>query len=96
MFQALQLVVTCYIYRTQPFEESKLNYLEMFNETMILITSLSLPAFISLATDPVAQYNFGWCVSGIMLSTVLVNSFVSMADMISSTYESIDKAIKIL
>ena len=80
LFMGQQLAYTLYLFRLRPYEEPKMNRIEMFNELMLLLTSESLLIFTQYVDDPIAQYNFGWYPTGLMLSTVMINTLISTYD----------------
>ena len=91
LFLAQQLAFSLYLYHTRPFEEPKLNRLEMFNEGMLLLCASSLLVFTDYIEDADTQYTFGWGVAGIMLSTVIINTFIATGDQIMEAWRHLKR-----
>ena len=65
-------VVLIFIGITRPFTMNALNYLELFNEMLILFVTVSLFCFTDFSASVEARYNYGWGVVGLLLLNILV------------------------
>lgn len=75
LFLGHQLAFTLYLFKVRPFTDR--NYIEMFNELMLLLTSSFLLVYTDFVKDPYTKYNFGWTLVGIMELTVMVNTILA-------------------
>lgn len=74
------LFFTAYVLFYKPFEDSRIQRLESFNEFMLLMATGQLFAYTDYGnniSDPnsiIDTYNFGWGLCGIMLFTIAFNT----------------------
>ena len=56
-----------------PFEDPLLNYMELFNESSLLVTSYFLLTFTDFVPEPETRYTIGWVFSGVVALNLIVN-----------------------
>ena len=62
------LIYTAYILTVRPFDEKKLNYIEVFNEAIIMLCLYHMPIFTQGLTDNEQLiYLTGWSMDVILL-----------------------------
>eukprot|EP00347_Sterkiella_histriomuscorum_P009028 403342805 len=83
------LLIVTYLLLIRPFDSSKQNYLEFFNELCILSIAEVTPIFTKFADNSDNQYNLGW----LIILLTLLNMGVNMSIMI---YGSIQNLIMLL
>ncbi len=74
-----------YTFLCNPFNNSTITRLEIFNELSILLSSYHLFAFTPLVDSPSVQYHLGWSLIGVITLNIAVNMLV----VIYSTYCSL-------
>jgi hypothetical protein len=87
MFQSIAF--TAYLAYYRPLEDRKQLKIEIFNECMTGLAAQTLFAFTDFQSDgfdPVAKYNFGWYLTGLILVTILVNTLLSLWDSLLDAY----------
>ena len=67
-----------------PFAIPAHNKMDLFNEMMTLLSTYGLFIFTEFVPDPIARYQFGWCVIfitlGILAFNILVLLITSLTD----------------
>jgi hypothetical protein len=65
-----------FIMLARPFQEPRLNQLEIFNELCIIGAAYHLIAFTEYLSDPEMQYMVGWFIIGITTFNIAVNMII--------------------
>jgi hypothetical protein len=72
------ILVIIYNKLARPFEDPKLNKLEIFNELCIMVSAYHLFLFTPFVEDSAFQYKIGWSMIGVTVLNIVVN-FAIMA-----------------
>jgi hypothetical protein len=75
----LSLMHLSYVASILPFEETLDNNLEIFNESSILLVLTCNLAFVTVADNVSASFNFGYIIIGLILFNILVNVVMFLA-----------------
>ena len=65
-----------YLIHVKPFEEPKFNYLEIFNEIVILVCCYHLLFFIDANIDTQMKYLAGWSLDLMIILQFFINIFI--------------------
>jgi hypothetical protein len=76
----------------RPFEDPKLNKLEIFNELCIMAAAYHLFIFTPFVDDPAFQYKAGWSIIGVTTFNIAVN----MAVMGWASYKNLKLKMRIV
>jgi hypothetical protein len=72
-FICLSFIQLCYILYVIPYEDPSHHYLEVFNESCILVIGYFLLGFTDLTDDPGIKYNCGWLFIAFFIANSSVN-----------------------
>ncbi len=67
--------------------------MEKFNEGMLLLVYLSLPAFTQFVHSQEEQYQFGWYVVGLMKATIILNTLICLWLQIVEVFSMLKKFV---
>ena len=62
-----------YIINFKPYEEKTMNRLELFNESFILLTSITALAFTDFVKDKIVQVSVGYFMIGLVVFNLISN-----------------------
>ena len=68
----------CYIVDIWPFEEPWLNWLELFNESVVLLSIYMLYMYAGLVADPEINYEIASKMTYLLYGTLLCNLLVAI------------------
>jgi hypothetical protein len=69
-----------YIIIVKPFESPKLNFLEGFNEVVILVCTYHLFFFMDGNIDSSTKYLAGWSLDLLIIAMFLINSVIVLSE----------------
>ena len=72
--------MTIYLVIFKPFKERNKNYLEIFNESCILLSAFMLFGFSNLNSNQVSQVKFAWAFCAILFFNVVANVLKGLID----------------
>lgn len=78
------LMMLCWLIMVQPFDKDWKNYLECFNEWLILMMSYLGFWFSDFVGNPITRSHFGYAYLGLIALGLLVNMIVVLCDAIKS------------
>eukprot|EP00347_Sterkiella_histriomuscorum_P014104 403362154 len=74
------VIIIMFIVWVKPFDNVKLNNMEMFNELCILLCCYHMITFTNYLNDVDIQYNLGWTMIFVSLLNILVNAILMFID----------------
>ncbi len=69
----LNIIISVYVISIRPFNSTKTNLIEAFNELSILIGSYHMFLFTDFVPDQTIKYLIGWSLILVTLLNILVN-----------------------
>ncbi|CDW79537.1 cadg domain containing protein [Stylonychia lemnae] len=85
------LILLVYVIYIKPFQDPEFNYIEIFNETCILMSSYHLMIFTNYVPDIEKQSIFGYTLLAITVLNVAVNTIIMMIKTIYKIKNSFKK-----
>jgi len=85
----MSLLQLCYLVSVLPFEDLNDNYLEIFNESSILLVMNFHLAFVIGVGSLLAVFNFGYVVIGLILMNILANVIMFLITNVSLIYRKL-------
>ena len=82
-FASLGLIT--YLLKTRPYDDGLLNFVEIFNETTLLICSYILLLFTDYIEDAQMRSDIGWVYGCIVAVNLIVNWLILFARFIKAT-----------
>jgi hypothetical protein len=72
----LSLVQIIYLIETKPYEDSKVNMLETFNEVIVMICNYHLLVFVDRNVSTQLKYTAGWSLDLIFVMQFILNCYM--------------------